>query len=107
MSLKQLFATLNVAGTLAAPKTAAYSATPEDTVIICDGVFTVTLPTRGIAEPGNFWLIYAKDTDVVTVATEGDEEINGSGTAVTSANEALLVISDGTDCFALQIPIPS
>jgi hypothetical protein len=114
MSFKQLYATLNIAGTFDAPKTAAYSATTEDCVIFCDPTsagFTVTLPTRAFDEPGKFYVIanVSTSTNAITVATEGSELINGAATVATNASrEWLIIIIDGNDdACAVQLAIPA
>lgn len=113
MSFKQGFLSLNTAGTLAAPKTAAYSAKPEDTVIWVDstgGAFSVDLPSRGIAEAGKFWWIInaGTSTTAVTITTEGSETINGAASVTVNASrEALFIVSDGSNCSAVQCAIPA
>ena len=114
MSLNLGFASFNIAGTYDAPKTAAYEATPEDCVIFVDpsgGAFTVTLPTKGLAQPGKPYIIVnvTTNTTAVTVATEGSELINGAATVtLDNSRAALLVISDGNnDAVAVQMEIPS
>jgi hypothetical protein len=114
MSLRQLFATLNTAGTIAAPKTAAYTATPEDCVIYCDpasvGAFTVTLPSRAFLEPGKFYIIVnvTTSTNAITIATEGSETINGAASvSVNASREWVIVLCDGTNANAVQLAIPA
>lgn len=113
MSFNQLFASLAIAGTFDAPKTAAYSAKPEDCVIFCDptgGAFTVTLPTRAFSEPGKFYIIanVSTSTTAITIATEGSELINGvASVTVNASREWVIVIIDGNDdAVAVQLTIP-
>lgn len=110
----QLFATLSIAGTYDAPKTAAYTAKAEDTVIFVNptgGAFSVNLPSRGLSQPGKVYLIVnvSTSTTAVTIETEGAELINGAASVTLNASrEAILVIADGNDdAVAVQMSIPS
>lgn len=92
-------------GGLAVPvaaKTANYTATKEDYVILCDasgGAFTVTLPV-GLVEPGRSYHIKKTDSsaNAVTIDAAGSETIDGDLTVGISAQyESLLLISDGSN----------
>lgn len=84
-----------------ASKTANYTATATDAVLLCSasgGAFTITLP----AASGNTGLTYwIKKTDssanAVTIDGNAAETIDGAATATISVQfEALTIVSDGT-----------
>ncbi len=87
-------------------KTAAYTATDSDTVILCDataGAFTVTLPTA-VGRTGRVFYIKKIDATVNAITLDGDgaETIDGGTTQVISIQyNALKLISDGSEWHIL------
>lgn len=81
-------------------KTAAYTATATDDVILGDasgGAFTVTLPTA-VGIPGKRYTIKrTSSSNNVTVDGDGSETIDGATTkALATQYAAIVVVSDGT-----------
>ncbi len=87
-------------------KTAAYTATDSDTVILCDataGAFTVTLPTA-VGRTGKVFYIKKIDAtaNAVTIAGDGAETIDGETTqSISTQYNALKLISDGSEWHIL------
>ena len=76
--------------------TAAYIAQASDEVLLCNGTFTVTLPTAsGIG--GKVYQIKNVGTGLVTVDGYSTETIDGSLTIVVNPGSNLYVISDGAN----------
>jgi hypothetical protein len=76
-------------------KTANYIATLADTVITCDGTFTVTLPTAdGCA--GREYNIKNIGTGVITVDANSTETIDGELTQTLDQWDAMAIVSNGT-----------
>lgn len=87
-------------------KTADYTATDYDTVILCDAsaaAFTVTLPPAA-DRTGKVFEVKKIDATANTVTIDGDgsETIDGGTTAViTSQYESITAVSDGAAWFIL------
>lgn len=80
--------------------TAAYSPLLTDEVLLCNGTFTVTLPTAsGIG--GKVYQIKNVGTGLVTVDGNASETIDGSLTVVVAAGNNLYIMSDGTNWVIL------
>ena len=85
--------------------TAAYTATENDYVILCDpsgGAITVTLPTPGstsVPAGREYCVVSNGDTNAVTIATAGAELINGGATVTlaAAAYHGCRAVTDGTD----------
>ena len=83
-------------------KTAAYTATDSDAIILCDassGAFTLTLPTAA-ERSGKSYTIKKTDSsaNIVTIDGDGSETIDGELTQTLSAqDDSISVISDGTN----------
>ena len=83
-------------------KTAAYTITTDNRVILCDATsaaFTVTLPTA-VGIEGREFTIVKTDSSVnaVTVDGNGSETINGATTkALSSQWDKVTVVSDGSN----------
>lgn len=81
-------------------KSATYTATGADTVILCTGTFTLTLPTA----VGHSGVKYVKNvsTGTITVDCFGAETIDGGATAeLTSQYESISLVSDGGNWYVL------
>jgi hypothetical protein len=95
-------------------KTAAYTATLDDRIILCDATsaaFSITLPTA-VGNTDKFY--YIKKTDVsvnaVTVDGAGTEEIDGSLTFVLNTQyDFVVIVSDGANwnVFTEQVVRPT
>lgn len=94
-------------------KTAAYTATDADDVILCDAssaAFTITLPTA-VGISGKYFFIKKTDSDytkAVTIDGNGSETIDGSTTTtLNTQGETLKIVSDGSNWFVVDRYIPS
>lgn len=87
-----------------ATKTADYTATSSDSLIIADGTsntVTITLPTA-VGITGRVYKIKCiDDTFQVDVSADGTETIDGSLTKTLSQWDCLTVISDGSDWMVI------
>ena len=91
-------------------KTAAYTLTTGDRGKLVDadasgGVFTVTLPAVASATDGYAYAIVKADSssNAVTIDADGSETINGAASlTLSSQNDWAVVVSDGTEWWALQ-----
>lgn len=97
--------------TTVANKSAAYTLEPGVCLVMGDpssAGFTITIPTEENVR--GRWLIVwniTTSTNGITVDAETGN-INGSSTVATNASrEALLLVCDGSNWFAVQCPIPS
>jgi hypothetical protein len=78
-------------------KTATYTATDLDDVILCNGTFTVTLPTA-VGRAGKTLHIKNIGTGTVTIDGAGTETIDGSLTKVLGTQwHTYSIVSDGTN----------
>jgi len=87
-------------------KTAAYTATVTDDVIICGAgneTFTVDLPVPSGAMTGKVFYIKNVGTGVITLDadTTGSSTIDGDTTQTINQYECLQVISDGSVWWAI------
>lgn len=89
-----------------ASKTAAYTITTSDDIVLCNassGAFTVTLPTAS----GNTGLQFVvkrlnSGSNAVTVATAGGQTIDGASTvSLSSQYEFITLVSDGSNWFLI------
>lgn len=93
-------------------KTANYTATTADNVILCDSTsaaFTITLYTAA-GNTGRKLIIKKTDSSVnaVTIDGDGSETIDGSTTTtLNTQNETLVIFSDGTNWQIEERRIPS
>lgn len=77
-------------------KTGAYTATAQDDVILCNGTFTVTLPTA-VGIVGKVYHIKNNGVGTVTVDGDSSETIDGTTTkALSSQYDSISVVSDGS-----------
>jgi len=77
--------------------TSAYTATTADTVILCNGTFTVTLLTA-VGIPDHRVSIKNVGTGVVTIDGNGSETIDGGTTAVLSIQyDQIGIVSDNSN----------
>ena len=91
---------LNGLSLAVASKTAAYTATVHDDVLLCNGTFTVSLPTAaGITGK----VLYIKNTGSGTITIDGylSETVGGGATASVAAGNTTKIISDGTNWITL------
>lgn len=78
-------------------KTANYTATSSDHVILCTGTFTVTLPTA-IGITGKTYLVKNVSTGVITVDGNGGQTLDGETTReLLNQNSWVEVMSDNTN----------
>lgn len=76
-------------------KTAAYTVTDSDDVILCNGTFTVTLPAAA-TRTGRVFYIKNIGSGTVTIDPNAAETIDGDAThAIAVQHESRTVISDG------------
>jgi hypothetical protein len=95
-----------------ATKTANYTATASDKLILCDtsgGAFTITLPTAvGISGTTLFIKKTSSDFSLLTIEPDGSETIDGHGNRnLATQNETIEIVSDGTNWHVLRRHIPS
>lgn len=94
-------------------KTSAYTTSGESVIFVdpSGGAFTLTLSSEDAAVAGHFKYIWntTTSTNAVTLDTEGSETINGAASIAgpNASRECIMVVSDGTNWFAVQSPIPS
>jgi len=77
--------------------TSAYSVTDNDSIVLADGTFAVTLPS---VKPSENRCITVKNTGTgtITVTAQSGENIDGSNTyAMASQYDTVQIISDGTN----------
>ena len=74
-------------------QTVNYTADTEDTVILCNGSFTVTLPAVAGCE-GKLYMIKNIGTGTITVDGNASEEIDNETTQTLSPNSCMNIISD-------------
>ena len=85
-------------------KTANYTATPLDDVIICGGgneSFTITLPAVSSVEAGKVYFIKNEGSGTITVDGNGAETIDGAATKTLNQYDSIQVQSDGTEWWVL------
>jgi len=83
-------------------KTAAYGITAGDEVILCNGSFTVTLPSAVGLAGRQFTIKRINASGNVTVATTSSQQIDGASTRVLTAQyEAVIVVSDGANWWVV------
>lgn len=76
-----------------------YTVTSEDAIILCNGTFTVTLPSA-IGLDGQSFKIKNVGTGVITVDGDNSEAIDGGSTAVMECQyEAIHIVSNGENWF--------
>ncbi len=108
-NLNHLFDSIDDVGTLfnIASKTAAYTATTADTVLLCDassGAFTLTLPAAS-GNAGLYYLIKKIDSsaNAITIDANGSETIDGATTYVSEMeDQAVLIVCDGSNWETLS-----
>ena len=78
-----------------ATKTTTYTITSSDFLLLCNGTFTITLPTP-VGISGRMYFVKNIGTGIVTLATAA-ATIDGQSTQIISAQyESITIISDGT-----------
>lgn len=81
-------------------KTGNYTATPEDSFIMCNGTFTVTLyATSG--QTGRVLHIKNIGSGTVTVDGNASETIDGSLTIPVTPNESFRMVNDGSNWYII------
>ena len=85
-----------------ASKSANYTATANDGLILCTGTFTVTLPAAATVGANFALVIKNASTGVITVDGNASETIDGSTTITVPAYDAVTVISDGSNWAAIR-----
>ena len=107
-----IWASPSSAGLAITSKTANYTATTADDVILCDGTsaaFTITLYAAS-GNSGKKLVIKKTDTSVNAITIDGNasETIDGSTTTtLNTQNEVLVIICDGTNWQIQERRIPS
>ena len=81
-------------------KSANYTATSSDNLIICDGTFTITLPTS-VGIGGKVYNIKNKGTGIITVDANSTQTIDGELTVTLSQYENLTIVSDNSNWLIL------
>jgi hypothetical protein len=82
-------------------QTTAYTIGATDSVVLCNGTFTVTLPTA-VGRTGKTYEIKNIGTGTVTVDGNGSQTIDGALTFVLDAQyEAITIISDGSNWWVI------
>jgi len=90
-----------------ASKTAAYTITASDAVVVCDGTsaaFTVTLPAANGVSAGKQYVVKKIDSSshAITVAAAGTDTIDGLATQVISSQwNSMTLIGDGSSHWYL------
>lgn len=93
---------VNFVPTQVTVKTGAYTLTDTDSIALCDGTFTVTLPTAD-SIIGKRYYVKNISTGTATVDGSGDETIDGSATIAVATLEGIHIISDGTNWFKIGV----
>lgn len=78
-------------------KTTSYTVASSDDVILTTGTLTVTLPAAGDVEGKVFRVKKTDGVGTLTVDTNGGLIDGDSSVDITTQNEGITVISDGTD----------
>lgn len=81
-------------------ETSNYTMTNTDVVVLGSGTITLTLPTA-VGISGRSYQVKNISTGVVTLDGDGSETIDGQTTQALSQDEALTVISDGTEWWII------
>jgi hypothetical protein len=81
-------------------KTLPYTLTANDDVVLCNGTFTLTLPTA-VGISGKQYHIKNISTGLCTVAGDGTETIDEALTINLIQHEAIRIISDNTEWWIL------
>jgi hypothetical protein len=82
-------------------KTAAYTATVDDEIILCDGTFTVTLPAVSGAS-GTQLNIKNIGTGTITVDCDGSETIDGTATLIIDTQyESYALVCNGINWYII------
>jgi hypothetical protein len=88
-----------------ASKTANYTATAAEHVILCDptgGSFTITLPAAATAGSGKVLVVKnIAGSNTVTIDADGSETIDGAATAVVYFGASYTIICNGTAWFII------
>jgi len=86
-------------------KTAAYTATITDGVVLCDAssaAFTVTLPTAASSSAKRLYIKKIDTTsNAVTIDPNGSETVDSATSLVLSSTDTAEIISDGTEWWVL------
>jgi hypothetical protein len=105
---RTLYGPLQVSGS----KTTTYPISIDDDFVRCDATsagFTITLPTA-VGNAGKVWQLKKTDSSFnqITVATTSAQTVDGAAsTKLSTQNETLTVMSDGTNLQILSRRIPS
>lgn len=81
-------------------KTANYPATADDVIILCDGTFTVTLPTA-VGISGKTYRIKNIGTGIITVATTSGQTIDNLTSFTLTGLESIEPCSDNANWWVL------
>jgi len=81
-------------------KSANYTATSSDNLIICDGTFTIALPTS-VGVGGKVYNIKNIGAGTITVDANSTQTIDGELTVTLSQYENLTIVSDNSNWLIL------
>jgi hypothetical protein len=78
-------------------KTASYTLTEKDDIVLCNGTFTVTLPTAGSCKRRVYYIKNIGSGEI-TIDGAGSETIDGETTqSISHQYKSLTIISDGSN----------
>lgn len=80
--------------------TTTLTAEESESVILCDGTFTVNLPTA-VGNDEISYTIKNKGAGTITIDPSGTETIDGAATKTLAANEKAKIISDGSNWWVI------
>ena len=80
--------------------TSNYTLTVDDNLIICNGTFTVTLPTA-VSNTNKKYIITNISKGIITLDANGTETIQGDLTQFIYTDETLDVVSNGSNWFVI------
>ena len=85
-----------------ASKSANYTATASDGLLLCTGTFTVTLPAAATVGAAFTLVVKNASTGVITVDGNASETIDGAPTITVPANDAVILVSDASNWAAIR-----
>jgi hypothetical protein len=81
-------------------QTTTYTATSTDTVILCNGTFTVTLPAAA-SSIGKIYVIKNIGTGIITVDGSASETIDDETTQILHSYSCMDIVCDGTEWWII------
>lgn len=81
--------------------TGATTLTATDSLVVCDGTFTITLPAVADVNTGKIYYIKNIGTGLITLDGDGTETIDDDTTQPIASYESMEVISDGSEWWTV------